>query len=120
MNLTRAAEKKDRPAARDRGGYYRTEIIALKEFSGLPSAGGQGKAAGLRVFRLRIRRGFRHQIRCHLAWIGEPILNDTLYGLEKRYTGESCPIALRAAAFCFFDPATGKQKDYRLPLIGSG
>ncbi len=32
------------------------------------------------VFRCRITRGFRHQIRAHLAWIGYPIRGDILYG----------------------------------------
>ena len=31
-------------------------------------------------FRVMIRRGFRHQIRAHLAWVGLPILGDSLYG----------------------------------------
>jgi 23S rRNA pseudouridine1911/1915/1917 synthase len=82
---------------------------------------------GLHIYNLRIRRGFRHQIRCHLAWIGEPILYDTLYGWEGRpdYPAppdapalgdeQKHPIALRAAAVCFFDPDTGKPRDYRLP-----
>lgn len=29
---------------------------------------------------VRISRGFRHQIRAHLAWCGWPILGDSLYG----------------------------------------
>jgi 23S rRNA pseudouridine1911/1915/1917 synthase len=74
------------------------------------------------VFGLRILRGFRHQIRCHLAWIGEPVLYDTLYGgpnfQDRPFPlngGERRPIGLRAWAFCFFDPDTGEQKNYRLP-----
>lgn len=27
-----------------------------------------------------ITKGFRHQIRAHLAWIGQPIIGDVLYG----------------------------------------
>lgn len=30
----------------------------------------------------KINAGFRHQIRCHLAWIGLPIINDPLYNCE--------------------------------------
>ena len=33
-------------------------------------------------FTCRITRGFRHQIRAHLAWIGHPIKGDSLYGNE--------------------------------------
>jgi 23S rRNA pseudouridine1911/1915/1917 synthase len=83
----------------------------------------------LQIFNLRIRRGFRHQIRCHLAWIGKPILYDTLYGGEdpQGRAGSSNspapgdekkrPIALRALAVYFFDPATGRPRDYRLPAF---
>jgi 23S rRNA pseudouridine1911/1915/1917 synthase len=117
--LPKGRGNKNRPTARDRGGYYRTEILARKEFSD-PSSGRQDTGPGLGLFRLRIRRGFRHQIRCHLAWIGEPILNDALYGgMGEGGREEPCPIALRAAAFSFFDPLSGEQKNYRLPFIDS-
>jgi 23S rRNA pseudouridine1911/1915/1917 synthase len=111
--------------AADRGKPYRTEILGRRD---LPPA--EGGAGPLRVFSLRIVRGFRHQIRCHLAWIGEPILYDALYGGKdpfprggedspdnpfSRNRAEKRPIALRAWAFRFFDPDTGEQKNYRLP-----
>ena len=32
------------------------------------------------VFTCTITRGFRHQIRSHLAWIGHPVKGDCLYG----------------------------------------
>ena len=35
---------------------------------------------GFDCFRCTITRGFRHQIRAHLAWIGHPIAGDPLYG----------------------------------------
>jgi len=62
-------------------------------------------------FRLRITKGFRHQIRCHLAWIKRPILNDTLYG-------GNCDggfLALRASALAFTDPESGEAREYRVP-----
>jgi 23S rRNA pseudouridine1911/1915/1917 synthase len=48
-------------------------------------------------------RGFRHQIRAHLAWLGFPILNDDLYGGEKTASGK---LALKAVSLSFPDPVT--------------
>jgi 23S rRNA pseudouridine1911/1915/1917 synthase len=105
--------------AGDAGDCYRTEILEV-----LPAASGGGDPAlgeGLRMFKLRLLRGFRHQIRCHLAWIGEPILNDTLYGgvalQDTQQIPQLCWVALRAEAFSFFDPHTGEQKNYRLDPV---
>jgi 23S rRNA pseudouridine1911/1915/1917 synthase len=117
--------KARRKIARDGAGPYRTELLAVDG----PVHAGPGGPPGL--FTLRIRRGFRHQIRCHLAWIGRPILNDVLYG--GRSCPEDCPtlrpcgpvkpggrekrpvIALRARGIRFLDPATGEPRDYLLP-----
>jgi 23S rRNA pseudouridine1911/1915/1917 synthase len=66
---------------------------------------------GKQYFRLRITKGFRHQIRCHLAWINRPLLNDALYG-------GNCDggfLALRACALAFADPDSGEAREYRLP-----
>jgi 23S rRNA pseudouridine1911/1915/1917 synthase len=81
------------------GGPYRTEILGVS---------GNSEYA----FALRLNRGFRHQIRCHLAWIGFPILNDPVYGTGagKGY------LALQARAFFFFDPKNGKEREYRLAI----
>ncbi|MDR0668535.1 MAG: RNA pseudouridine synthase [Treponema sp.] len=121
--LSAAGRRRD--IARDRGGPYRTELLAAAEPPGPPGTGTP------RVLTLRIYRGFRHQIRCHLAWIGEPILNDLLYGGKYCPAGRPVPwrdgsadgktrqpIALRAGAFRFLDPSTGKQQNYRLPAFG--
>jgi 23S rRNA pseudouridine1911/1915/1917 synthase len=86
--------------ALDRGQPYRTEIL---------EAGAAGESTG---FRVRIDRGFRHQIRCHLAWLGYPLINDALYGGASRpeYPG----LALLAGAIAFPDPLTGAVREYRL------
>jgi 23S rRNA pseudouridine1911/1915/1917 synthase len=89
--------------ASDRGRPYETEVIEMADL-------GEGR----RYVTLRIRRGFRHQIRCHLAWLGGPILGDPLYGEGGV---ESGPLALRAQALFFFDPQTGTPQEYRLPPL---
>jgi len=89
--------------AADRGNFYRTEIINIKK----------------NVFTVRIKRGFRHQIRCHLCWIGFPVLNDQLY--QYAYQSQALQqmpadseLALRSHALFFIEPSTGKQKEYRI------
>jgi len=99
--------KKHKEIAKDKGGFYKTEII---DISGLSSE------TSCCVFTVRIRRGFRHQIRCHLCWIGFPIQNDPLYfGTQQQPSAGT--LALRAHALNFNDPATGKEREYRISSI---
>ena len=75
-------------------------------------------------FRIRIRQGFRHQIRCHLAWLGRPVLNDTVYGSVKKGMGfrtfgsrTKGSMALRACGIEFNDPESGEPLHYKLPEL---
>jgi 23S rRNA pseudouridine1911/1915/1917 synthase len=86
-------EKKHKEIAKDKGGFYRTEIISIED----------------NVYTVRIKRGFRHQIRCHLCWIGFPIQNDPLYG-----EGSAGNLALRSHALIFADPASGNRRECRV------
>ena len=67
---------------------------------------------GFLSLRLRILNGFRHQLRCHLAWIGKPILNDALYGGLSFGKGF---LALRACSLSFIDPASGRELVFSIP-----
>jgi 23S rRNA pseudouridine1911/1915/1917 synthase len=78
---------------------YRTHILDIHE---------DGEA---RRFRLRLTRGFRHQIRAHLAWIGFPIMNDNLYGGAE----DGGPLALAADTLTFPDPESGLSVRFTLP-----
>lgn len=69
---------------------------------------------GIWGLSLRIKKGFRHQLRCHLAWAGFPIINDPLYGGEK--TGKGF-LALRAEAIEFEDPSNNEIWRYVLPPL---
>ena len=70
--------------------------------------------SGIVSFRLSIFRGFRHQIRCHLAWHGTPILNDDLYG--GREDGNVL-LALRAVSLTFNEPVTEKKVKFAIPEL---
>jgi len=102
--------KKYKEIAKDKGGFYKTEIISVSN----------------NIFTARIKRGFRHQIRCHLFWIGFSILNDPLYQhdifREKNLdniknddeSNPRCYLSLKSHAIFFPDPETGKQSEYRI------
>jgi 23S rRNA-/tRNA-specific pseudouridylate synthase len=61
---------------REAGGssLYRSEVL------GCSLAAHRGGDSEPLELRLSLSRGFRHQIRAQLAWIGLPILGDPLYG----------------------------------------
>lgn len=54
---------------------YETKIIITKNPSN--ETGGKYHAV------CKIREGFRHQVRCHLAWCGFPVSGDKIYNSEK-------------------------------------
>jgi 23S rRNA pseudouridine1911/1915/1917 synthase len=92
-----------KPFAFDQGRPYRTEILERRD---------TGSAL---YFHIRIARGFRHQIRCHLSWLGHPVLGDQLYG--QAGGGGVGALMLKAQGLCFPDPLSGEKRRYRLPPI---
>jgi 23S rRNA pseudouridine1911/1915/1917 synthase len=103
------AKKPRRKIALDRGNLYKTEIVEMNS----PAS----PAAPLIYLRIRIIRGFRHQIRCHLAWLGYPILNDVLYGGLSGLGNTDHYLELKSQGLSFMDPISGKNRYYRLPPI---
>jgi 23S rRNA pseudouridine1911/1915/1917 synthase len=85
-----------------RNRIYRTIIIEQKV------------STGFRHFRLELSRGFRHQIRCHLAWLGFPLLGDALYGGPDV---SGITLALRAEEIIFPDPLTGEIRSCKIPRM---
>ncbi len=53
--------------------------------------------------RCRLETGRTHQIRVHMAYIGHPILGDTVYGRKKPELGQSSQV-LHAGVLCFKHP----------------
>ncbi|MBO5317515.1 MAG: RluA family pseudouridine synthase [Oscillospiraceae bacterium] len=56
--------------------------------------------------RCRLETGRTHQIRVHMAYIGHPILGDTVYGSKKPELGQSSQV-LHAGVLCFQHPRDG-------------
>lgn len=83
---------------------YRTDIIDIERVPPTVSHGNTAKPRETFVFRCKLARGFRHQVRVHLAALGFPIVGDQLYGAA---VGETSPLRLYAVAVTLPDPTTG-------------
>ena len=66
----------------------------------------------------RLETGRTHQIRVHLAGLGNPVLGDTQHGGERARTFvPKCPrLALHAALLGFAHPGTGERVRFESPL----
>lgn len=71
--------------------------------------------------KLRLETGRTHQIRVHMAYLGHPLLGDTLYGggnsrFEKTHAALLHGQALHAARLSFTHPVTGENMTFSCPL----
>ncbi len=90
---------------------YRTDVEVL------------GQREGLVLVRASLARGFRHQVRAHLAHLGLPILGDPLYGTPLAVgaaPGAAAPAAprmfLHASAVELPHPADGRRLRIACPI----
>ncbi len=65
--------------------------------------------------RCRLETGRTHQIRVHMAYIGHPILGDTVYGAKKEVPGLTGQ-CLHAAGLRFLHPRTHEVVELSCPL----
>lgn len=61
---------------------------------------------GYTHIRCHLETGRTHQIRVHMAYIGHPILGDTVYGRKKPELGQDSQV-LHAGVLCFSHPRDG-------------
>ena len=66
------------------------------------------------LIELKLETGRTHQIRVHMAYIGYPVVNDSVYGRRKVIddTGQ----CLHAITLGFIHPTTGKYMEFTSPL----
>ena len=65
--------------------------------------------------RCKLETGRTHQIRVHMAYIGHPILGDTVYGHKKPELGQDSQ-CLHAGMLCFRHPRDGRPVIVQAPL----
>ena len=70
---------------------------------------------GVTHLRCRLETGRTHQIRVHMAYIGHPILGDTVYGAKKPDPGLTGQ-CLHATGLRFIHPRTGEPVELHCPL----
>ena len=70
---------------------------------------------GYTHIRCHLETGRTHQIRVHMAYIGHPILGDTVYGHKKKELGQDSQ-CLHAGALCFRHPRDGRPVMVFAPL----
>jgi len=59
--------------------------------------------------------GRTHQVRVHLAWLGYPVVGDTVYGRRHQPLLQNRHF-LHALRLCFTHPDTGKEAEFEAPL----
>ena len=70
---------------------------------------------GLTHLTCRLETGRTHQIRVHMAYLGHPLLGDTVYGGKKPVPGLAGQ-CLHAAQLTFTHPSTGERLTVEAPL----
>ena len=70
---------------------------------------------GLTHLTCRLETGRTHQIRVHMAYLGHPLLGDTVYGAKKPVPGLAGQ-CLHAARLTFTHPSTGERLTVEAPL----
>lgn len=67
------------------------------------------------LLEVRPRTGRTHQIRVHLAWLGHPVVGDTVYGRRRQRLLQGRHF-LHAARLRFTHPVTGEEVECKAPL----
>lgn len=58
-----------------------------------------------------ICNGYRHQVRCHLAWTGYPVQGDHIYNPSAKESDKG--LAFKATSFLFPHPVTGQTVSFK-------
>lgn len=86
---------------------YETELSTLEPVF-------LSKTASVLKVCCKITKGFRHQVRCHLSWLGLPIVGDEVYGVKNSDVLLNNKMLFAAHALEFFSPGTNQRVSYTI------
>lgn len=99
------------PKNRKRMAAVRDGRPAVTEYAVIEDGFREGQA----LIRVKLLTGRTHQIRVHMAFIGSPVVGDTVYGFRKQRI-KLKRLFLHAAELCFDHPTTGERRCFESPL----
>ncbi len=99
------------PQQRKRMAVVRDGKMAITEYKVLETDLRDGQA----LVEVNLLTGRTHQIRVHMAFIGCPIVGDTVYGFRRQRLGMKRHF-LHAARLAFTHPRTGERLKFEAPL----
>ena len=105
----------DAPIARDSRDRKRMAVVRQGGREAVTHWEVIARYPGVTHLRCRLETGRTHQIRVHLAYIGHPILGDTVYGAKKPVAGLTGQ-CLHAVGLRFIHPRTGEPVELTCPL----
>ena len=113
-NLRENSGTVDAPIARDSRDRKRMAVVpggrrAVTHWEGI------ARYPGYTHVRCRLETGRTHQIRVHMAYLGHPILGDTVYGAKKAVPVLTCQ-CLHAVGLQFIHPRTKELVSLTCPL----
>ena len=103
----------DQPIGRDVHNRLRMSVVRAENGNGKPAQTTVRLIDGLDqacLVACKLHTGRTHQIRVHMAWMGHPLVGDTLYG--GRVQWGMVRQALHAARLRLRHPTTGKELDF--------
>ena len=107
--------KEVRPVTEDSGKYVKTKVGNPRLYQTEIKIQDIFESDSLKkaIINCTITAGFRHQVRCHLAWNGLPVYGDVIYNSCFREKS-SIKMEFRATSFSFPHPLTGKIISFHL------
>lgn len=71
-------------------------------------------------FECTIAFGYRHQVRCHLAWLDFPIIGDKTYNITEKNAEPNKKMLFKASGLQFINPITQKEEKFCLENYPEG